>query len=139
MKANRTWTAVLILGLLALSLNPSVLRSEPAVSNAKLLGSWDVEVMADGQSYYLIMVLTENQNKLEGKISEQNGFFTDVALDTIAYDGQSLTFNFIGPTPPDGVARLIQCELKWAGDNLEGTLVIPDLNIAAPTKAVKKA
>jgi hypothetical protein len=139
MKTTKLWAAALILGLTLLGVCPAAARGQQPVSNAKIIGTWDVEVMAQGQSYYLILVLSENQGELEGKISEQGGMFTDAVLSSIKFDGENLSFEFTGPTPPDGVQRLIQTTLALNGDVMEGSVTVPDLGIAAQAKATKRA
>jgi hypothetical protein len=146
MNTRKLWILALILGLSVLTLNPAALRAqqqsvEPKqpVSNDKVIGTWDVEVLAEGQSYFLTMVLTQSQGQLEGKVSEQNGMFTDAVLSSLTFDGESLAFEFTGPTPPDGMPRLIQTALKVSGDTMEGSVTIPDLGVYAQAKAAKKS
>lgn len=139
MKTTKLWAAALILDLTLLGLSPAALRAQQPVSNAKIIGTWDVEIMAEGQSYYLTLVLSENQGQLEGKISEQSGMFTDAVLSSINFDAENLSFEFTGPTPPDGMQRVIQTALKLNGDVMEGSVTIPDLGIAAQAKATKRA
>ncbi|OGD26533.1 MAG: hypothetical protein A2Y56_06240 [Candidatus Aminicenantes bacterium RBG_13_63_10] len=131
--------AAITLGLFLLGLCPAVLRGQEPVSKEKVVGTWDVEILAEGQSFYLVMILTENQGQLEGKVSEQSGFFSDVPLASIDYNGQTLSFEFNSPTPPDGMPRQIIGEFNWAAENLEGTVSVPDLAMTIPAKAVKKA
>ncbi len=125
--------ALMMAGCLVLGL------SGQQVDNSKLVATWDVEVTAEGQSYYLTMVLTETNGALGGTVSEQNGIFTDVALSSLNYDGQNLTFEFNSPTPPDGMQRLLQVSFSWAGDALDGSVTIPDLGMTVPAKATKRA
>jgi hypothetical protein len=139
MKSAKLGAAALILGLTLFGVCPAAARGQQPVSNAKIIGTWDVEIMAEGQSYYLTLVLNENQGQLEGKISEQSGMFTDAGLSSITFDGENLSFEFTGPTPPDGMQRLIQTALKLNGDVMEGSVTIPDLGIAAQAKATKRA
>ncbi|MCJ7611577.1 MAG: hypothetical protein MUP19_04875 [Candidatus Aminicenantes bacterium] len=138
MKIAKLSAAAFTLGLLLLGFCPAVLQGQQPVSKEKVIGTWDIEILTEGQSYYLTMVLSENEGRFEGKISEQNGFFTDVPLTALDYDGQILTFEFNSPTPPDGMQRQILCEFNWAGENLEGTVTVPDLAMTVPAKAVKK-
>lgn len=139
MKTTKLGAVALILGLTLFGLSPAAVRAQQTVSNAKIIGTWDMEIMAEGQSYYLTLVLNENQGQLEGKISEQSGMFTDAVLSSIIFDGENLSFEFTGPTPPDGMQRLIQTALKLNGDVMEGSVTIPDLGIAAQAKATKRA
>jgi hypothetical protein len=138
MKTTKLWAAALILGLTLLGLSPAAVRAQQPVSNAKIIGTWIIEIVDEGQSYYLTLVLSENQGRLEGKISEQSGMFTDAVLSSINFDGENLSFEFTGPTPPDGMQRLIQTVLKLNGDVMEGSVTIPDLGIAAEAKATKR-
>ncbi len=139
MKTTKLWAAALILGLTLLGLSPAAVRAQQPVSNAKIIGTWIIEIVDEGQSYYLTLVLSENQGRLEGQISEQSGMFTDAVLSSINFDGENLSFEFTGPTPPDGMQRLIQTVLKLNGDAMEGSVTIPDLGIAAEAKATKRA
>jgi len=138
MKITRRGVAVLIVGLVLFGLGAAGLRGQES-AKAKVLGTWDVEVTADGQSYLLTMVLNEANDQLTGTMSEQNGVFTDVALSSLSYDGTTLTFEFNSPTPPDGTERLVQATFSWAGDGLEGSVTVPDLGVTAPAKANKKS
>jgi hypothetical protein len=139
MKTAKLWAVALALGLALLGSSPAAMHAQQPVSNAKIIGTWDVEIMDEGQSYYLTLVLSENQGTLEGRISEQSGMFTDAVLSSIDFDGENLSFEFTGPTPPDGMQRLIQTALKLNGNLMEGSVTIPDLGIAAQAKATKRA
>jgi hypothetical protein len=131
--------ALLVITLAIIVLAAGPLGAQEAVSKAKVLGGWDVEVTAEGQSYYLTMTLTEEEGAFAGTISEQNGMFTDAPMSSLDYDGQTLSFEFNSPTPPDGMTRLLQVSMAWAGDALEGSVTIPDLGMTVPAKAFKKS
>lgn len=134
MKLNKIVIALAVVGLVAGSL-----AGQEAASKAKVLGSWDVEVSAEGQTYYLSMKLVDENGAFAGTMSEQNGMITDAPLSSLAYDGTTLSFEFNSPTPPDGVSRLLQVSMTWAGDALEGSMTIPDLGMTIPAKATKKS
>ena len=69
----------------------------------------------------------------------RRGGITDVPLSDVAFDGTILKFGFQSPTPPDGLERAVSVELKIIDDKtMEGTLVVPDLNIATTVKATKQ-
>ncbi len=129
----------IVIGLAVIALVAGSLAGQEAASKAKVLGAWDVEVTAEGQTYYLSMKLVEENGAFSGTISEQNGMFTDSPLSSLAYDGTTLSFEFNSPTPPDGMTRLLQVSMTWAGDALEGSVTIPDLGMTIPAKATKKA
>jgi hypothetical protein len=140
MMIKKAGAAALLVGLVLFGfVSVGLGGQDEQASKAKVLGSWDVEVSAEGQSYFLTMVLGEKDGQLAGTVSEQNGAFTDVALSSLSYDGTTLTFEFNSPTPPDGVERLVQATFSWAGDALEGSVTVPDLGVTVPAKAAKKA
>jgi len=139
MKKSHLGPVAFALGLLLLALSPAALSAQEPVSKEKVVGTWDVEILAEGQSFYLVLVLTETEGLFGGKVSEQSGFFSDVPLASLEYDGQTLTFEFNSPTPPDGMPRQVLCEFTWADADLEGTVTVPDLAMTIPAKAAKKA
>ena len=108
------------------------------VDYAKIVGSWDIEVDAGGEYYYLTLVLKEADGELSGTISESSGFFTDVGLTKIEYDGSNLSFDFIAPTPPDGAERIIQTEFEVGKDEMEGSMTISDLGMTVGCVATRE-
>jgi len=106
----------------------------------KLAGTWQMVVEAEGQYYYLILVLKETEGKLEGTISEASGFFKDVSLTNIKLEAERLSFEFTVPTPPDGLSRMVAADLKVGQDyeKMEGSIHIPDLGISAPTTLTRQ-
>ena len=104
----------------------------------KVLGTWEVELDVEGEYFYLLMALDESEGKLSGTISESSGFFSDLPLSNIEYDGDSLNFDFTAPTPPDGMNRLLKMEFKVGEDKLEGMLIAEDLGITATAIATRK-
>lgn len=114
------------------------LISQETPDYGKVLGSWDIEVEADGEYYYLSMKIEKTEDKLKGTISESSGTFTDVELEEIKFDGKNLTFGFTAPTPPDGYERLIKAEFEVGDNKLEGFLTIEDLGISASATATRK-
>jgi hypothetical protein len=116
-------------------------EAQPAQQPApdKILGAWSLEINAESQYYYVNVVLALTENVLTGTASEPSGFFTDVPLSDVAFDGTTLKFGFQSPTPPDGLERAVSVELKIGEDKtMEGTLVVPDLNIITTVKATKQ-
>jgi hypothetical protein len=99
------------------------------------MGTWNIEVHADGQIYYLTLVVTEAQGQLAGTISESGGAFSNVAIDEIFYDGASFRFNFASPTPPDGITRTVKADFAVGDGTMGGTIVVPDLGYTADAKA----
>jgi len=104
----------------------------------KVVGNWSLEVNAGSEFYYLPLVLKVTEGKLEGTLSETNGFFKDVPLAAVEFDGQLLKFEAKTPTPPDGAERTIKFELKLAADKLEGQVIITDLGMSVPVTGAKK-
>ena len=113
-------------------------RIQEKVDNSKVLGTWKLEVTAEGQYYYFIMVIEETEGKLTGKGSEQNGLFTDIPLSTVAFDGETLTFEASAPTPTDGLERTWRVEFRIEGDKFEGTLSNSELGTIAATGTREK-
>jgi len=113
--------------ILFLSISP--LKSQEAVDYEKILGKWDIEIDAEGEYYYLTLNLEKTNGELQGTISESSGFFMDVPLSEIEFDGTTLSFEFTAPTPPDGAERVLRAEFKVSDDMLEGTITIDDLGM----------
>lgn len=104
----------------------------------KVAGHWSLEVNAGSEFYYLPLVLKVTEGKLEGTLSETNGFFKDVPLTAVEFDGELLKFEAKTPTPPDGAERSIKFELKLAAEKLEGQVIITDLGMSVPVTGAKK-
>jgi len=123
---------VFVLSLFFISLlSPSSMKSQEAVDYGKILGNWEIEVDADGEYYYLTLILKMSDGELEGAISESTGYFSDVPLSNIEYDSTSLRFEFTAPTPPDGYERLVRTEFEVGDNTLEGTMNLDDLGVSA--------
>jgi len=120
----------------ALSIAASAMVQEKT-DTAKIVGAWKIEVFAGDTTYYLSLVVTETQSQLAGKISESMGSFTDVAISDIFYDSVTFRFNFISPTPPDGLSRTVKAEFKVGTDAMEGIVSVPDLDITTDAKATR--
>jgi hypothetical protein len=103
--------------------------------HSKVLGDWEIELDAEGEYYYLSMTVKEEEGKLAGTISEASGFFVDVPLTDIVYDGESFNFQFTAPTPPDGMERILKGEFKVQTDKMEGLIIVDDLGLSAPATA----
>jgi len=127
---------VLATALFALSIAASAMIQEKA-DTAKIVGAWNIEVYAGDQTYSLKLVVTEENGQLAGKISESMGSFTDVAISDIFYDSATFRFNFISPTPPDGLTRTVKAEFKVGTDAMEGVVSVPDLDVVIDAKATR--
>mgnify|MGYP001055838487 CR=1 FL=1 len=104
----------------------------------KILGVWKIEVNADGDYYYLTLNLKDVGGALEGTVSESQGYFTDVPISEIVFDGENLSFEFNSPTPPDGVTRLVSAEFKVGLDTMDGVINVPDLGVSATATATRE-
>lgn len=102
-----------------------------AGDNGKIVGSWELEIDAGGEYYYLTMILQETEGSLQGNVSEASGYFYDVPLKDILYENDVLTLKFASPTPPDGLERLVSCKFDVGDDLLEGSLTIEELGLTA--------
>jgi hypothetical protein len=123
---------VFVLSLFFISvLSLSSLKSQEAVDYGKVLGTWEIEVEAEGEYYYLTLILKMSDGKLEGTMSESTGYFSDVPLSNIEYDGSNLKFDYTAPTPPDGYERVIRTEFEVGDNTLEGTMSVDDLGVTA--------
>ena len=105
------------------------------VDHSKVVGDWEIELDAEGEYYYLSMSVKEEEGNLAGTISEASGFFVDVPMTDIVYDGENFNFQFTAPTPPDGMERIIKGEFKVGVDQMEGLIIVDDLGITAPAMA----
>ncbi len=133
------WSTVSALGLfLVISLSSPAAQNQAAPDYGKILGTWDVEVNANGEYYYLTVNIEKSEEGLKGKVSESTGAFSDVPLKEIQYDGQTLKFQFTSPTPPDGLERLVKADFKVGDNKLEGTVAVEDMGISVPATATKK-
>jgi hypothetical protein len=122
--------------VLTLSFVASAMAQEKA-DTAKVVGAWKIEVYAGDQTYYLNLVVIEDNGQLAGKISESMGSFTDVVISDIFYDSVSFRFNFISPTPPDGLSRTVKADFKVSADTMGGIISVPDLDITTDAKATR--
>ncbi|HEX9901679.1 MAG TPA: hypothetical protein VGB72_02335 [Acidobacteriota bacterium] len=133
------WATVALLMAAGGSLLSQEAQPVPQAAPDKILGAWNLEVVADYQSYYVNITLQLTEGVLTGTASEPSGTFTDVPLSDIAFDGATLKFGFKSPTPPDGLERAIWAELKIVDEKaMEGTITVPDLAITATAKATKQ-
>lgn len=104
----------------------------------KILGSWDMEVDAGGESFYLTFAIEKTDEGLKGSISESSGFFSDVPLENIEFEGTNLRFEMNIPTPPDGYENLVKTDLELIEGKLEGTLTVESMGVSASATATKK-
>ena len=113
--------------------------SQEKADPGKILGTWKVEVFAGDTTYSLSLVVSETQGELAGKISESMGSFSDVAISDIFYDGEIFRFNFISPTPPDGLSRTVKAEFKVGLDTMDGVISVPELDVTTEAKATRES
>lgn len=104
----------------------------------KILGTWRIEVDADGESYHLTLNLKSVEGGLEGTISESMGYFSDVPVSKIVFDGENLSFEFNSPTPPDGMERLVSAEFKVGVDTMDGAVNVPELGVSATASGTRE-
>jgi len=112
--------------------------AQEAVKPESLAGTWDVEIAAEGQYFYVTLVLECADGKPSGKISESTGLFTDAPCETIAIEGRKLSFSANLLSPPDGTVKLWKVEVEMAGDEMTGSIWNTDLALLA-SFAGKKA
>ena len=108
-----------------------------AADFAKVVGEWDLEIDAGGEYYYLTMIISVAEGKLQGTISEVNGYFFDLPLEDILLDGSTLTMKFTSPTPPDGLENEILCSYEVGDDVLEGTVTLEEMALTAPVSGTR--
>jgi len=111
---------------------------QEASGEAKIIGDWDLEVNAGEEVFFLFFSIEKGEEGWSGSISESSGFFPEVPLENLEWDGHSLLFEMNIPTPPDGYENLVRAELEWVEGKLEGSLTVPSLGISAPAVATKK-
>ena len=116
---------------LAGALAAEIGQAAPKPDNGKVLGTWAVEVYADGQSFYLTLLVEQTEGKLTAKASEQYGMFTDAPASDVSYDGTLLKMALNVPSPPDGLARPWAVEAKIGEDVMEGGISNAELMISA--------
>jgi hypothetical protein len=115
------------------------MSGQESVDYDKILGEWDMEVDAGGEYFYLSFSIERTDSELKGSISEFSGFFSDVSLENIEFDGSTLIFEMNIPTPPDGYENLVKADFDLVEDRLEGTLSVESLGISAAATATKKS
>jgi hypothetical protein len=116
----------------------SLVGSQEQVDYEKILGDWDLEVDAGGQYYYLYFTIEKTDGELKGTIGESSGFFTDIPLKNIEFDGSNLLFEMTIPTPPDGYESLVKAEFELVEERLEGQLTVESLGVSASAVATKQ-
>jgi hypothetical protein len=126
--------AFILIGLCA----PLHLSGQGSWDYDKILGDWEMEVDAGGEFFYLSFSIENTDSGLKGSISESSGFFSDVALVNIEFDGSQLAFEMNIPTPPDGYENLVKADFELVEERLEGTLSVESLGISAAATAIKK-
>ena len=128
---KRSLIVILVVGLAAGAWAAQAVPKAPKPDLGKVLGTWSIEIDADGQMFYLTLVMEAVEGQLSGKVSEQNGMFTDAALSDFAYDGEILKCTAAVPSPPDMATRPWAIELRVGPETLEGTIGNAELMISA--------
>ena len=105
---------------------------------SRITGDWEIELEAEGEYFYLDMTVDESEGKLSGTISESSGFFNDIELENIEYDGKNFSFAFEAPTPPDGMERTVEGEFEMGEKGFEGFVNVADLGISASAVGTRK-
>jgi len=103
-----------------------------------ILGSWALEVDAEGEFYDLTLVLSLKEGRLAGELSEANGWFSNVPLAEPAWDGKILKFTVVTPTPPDGADRTWSAEMKKSEDRWAGWIALPELGMSVPVTGARR-
>ena len=103
----------------------------PSLKPENLVGKWDIEVSADSQYFYMTLVLELVDGKLAGKVSEQNGFFTDTPCQDLLLDGKKFTCVTNIPTPPDGAVRPWTIAVEVDGEAFTGSISNAELQVSA--------
>lgn len=128
--------AVLLLLIIAGAAGQSF--SAIQTETALIAGEWDMEVSAGDEVYYLTFTIEETEEGLKGSISESSGYFSDVPLENITFDGTMLRFEMTVPTPPDGYESLVKAELELVEGRLEGILTVEEMGLSATAVALKR-
>jgi hypothetical protein len=115
-------------------------KAPPKPENGKIVGTWALDIDAGGMIINLTMVITEAEGKLSGKVSEQNGMFTDADLNNIEYNGEDFVGEISVSSPPDGSVKTWSIKTKVGEETLEGTIENADAGMSAGIagKRVKK-
>lgn len=109
---------------------PSETKAEPADA---LLGSWSLRIDAGEEVYVLTVTFKkESDGALTGTMSEANGWFADIPLAGLSWDGTILKYQVVTATPPDGAERPWYTEMKLAEEGLTGVISLPDLGMVLP-------
>jgi hypothetical protein len=124
--------------LLAAGLPAQQAGTPPQAKADAILGDWNLQIDAGGEYYYVSMTLLLQEGKLAGKISESNGWFTDVPLTDVSWDGTVLKCKAMAPTPPDGAERSLETEVKLVEGKWAGMMNIPDLGTTAAVSGIRK-
>lgn len=132
-------SSTVIMGLFLIALaSVQAGAGQQAESADKLVGTWKITIDAGEQYFYMTIELKMAEGKLEGVISESMGSFSGVPLSNIKVEGDTLSFEFKSPTPPDGAERLVEAKFTVAGDTLDGMVTVPDLMISARATGSKE-
>jgi len=136
---KKSYLTILVIAIIWIGFCASFhLNSQDTVDYGKILGDWEMEVDVGGEFYYLSFSIEKTDEGFKGSISESSGFFSDVPLENIEFDGTHLSFETNIPTPPDGYENLVKAELILVEGKLEGTLSVESLGISASAAATKK-
>ena len=133
-------TAIWSLGLACPQQAAQASQAPVKTDKAKILGTWNLDVNTGDSIVYLTLVMEDMDGKLAGKISEQNGMFTDAALANIEYSGDDFSTEISVPSPPDMAVKTWSIKAKVGDDTLAGSIANSDLGLSADIsgKRVKK-
>jgi hypothetical protein len=136
---KKSYLTILVIAIIWIGFCASFhLNSQDTVDYGKILGDWEMEVDVGGEFYYLSFSIEKTDEGFKGSVSESSGFFSDVPLENIEFDGTHLSFETNIPTPPDGYENFVKAELKLVEGKLEGNLSVESLGISASATATKK-
>lgn len=143
MKKRRAVSALLAMGAVLLTAGFAAAQENPKPTETKeapadaLLGVWAVQVDGGDAVYYLTVTLKKEDGPLAGTVSEMSGYFTDVPLNELSWDGTTLKFQAVTVTPPDGVERPWYAEMKRTENGLAGTVSLPDMGAVLPATGTR--
>jgi len=137
MRKRNILTAAVI-GLIWIGFCAPQVSGQDPVDYTVIIGEWDMEVDAGGEYFYLSFSIEKTDEGMKGAISESSGFFSNVPLENIQYDGKNLSFEMKIPTPPDGYENLVKSAFELTKGKFEGTLSVESLGISAAATAIKK-
>jgi len=133
------WVLCFAIFLLLISAGqPGLIAQEKtAVKPENLVGKWELVIEAEGMVINLVMQLELEKETLTGRMTDQYGTFSDVALTELKLENDTLTFILTVASPPDGLVRPWTFELKLAGEEVEGMVYNNEMGISVPVRGKK--